>query len=205
MGRGHWSAQGRAKPVSERQGSLTCVPGTLGLLGRQICRRKTGGYLWGWHGGLPGGGGIEVKQLKPLEWDFLVGGWISCATPVVAEGPRCGFCRELRVWGAVTGHLLGCMWLPRMPGGRPSSLGQTSRWAWGSGLVWVSRHLLWPWCGKVVVPGRGPWAQTLAPDCRQGVPPHPTTPHPSPISDLPFSSALTHHPHTLPRLPIPLC
>lgn len=92
-----------AKPVSERQGSLTCVPGTLGLLGRQICRRKTGGYLWGWHGGLPGGGGIEVKQLKPLEWDFLVGGGgISCATPVVAEGPRCGFCRELRVWGAVS-------------------------------------------------------------------------------------------------------
>ena len=29
-----------AKPVSERQGSLTCVPATLGLLGRQICRRK---------------------------------------------------------------------------------------------------------------------------------------------------------------------
>lgn len=83
-------------------------------------QKETGGYLWGWHGGLPGGGGIEVKQLKLLEWDFLVGG-ISCATPVVAEGPRCGFCRELRVWGGCEpqGTCLGACGYPECLGAGP--------------------------------------------------------------------------------------
>lgn len=43
--------------------------------------------------------GHRSQVVRFLERGFLVGGRTSCARPVAAEGPRCGFCRGWRDWG----------------------------------------------------------------------------------------------------------
>ena len=59
-------------------------------------RRLHLGMAWGaaWRRG------HRSQAVRFLERDFLVGWGTSCARPVAAEGPRCGFCRGWRDWGA---------------------------------------------------------------------------------------------------------
>lgn len=151
----------------------------------------------GMEGWLPGGGGIEVKQLKFLEWDFLVGGYLVPGL-LWLKGPDVDSAGN---WGS--GGLCHRA---------PACVHVVTQNAWGQALFPGTNLTLGLRASLLACSGLGvagllcqagdhglrPWHLTVG-----KVPP----PNPLPFPHLRSTlyPALTHHPHTLPGLPIPLC